>query len=121
MATTVLRRSSCSKNWKTYKIQTKDIGIQAYHVVIQLGVGYRAMALAARRWRWQGGSVTMASERGGHGGGGREEAGGAAAAQWLIHVAVVAAKGNHPLAKLQNTLPKTIISDSKLLTPILSY
>jgi hypothetical protein len=34
---------------------------------------------------------------------------------------VVAAEGNRPLAKLQNTLTKTIISDSELLTPILSY
>ncbi len=62
----------------------------------------------------------MAAERGGHGGGGREE-GGAAAARWLIYSAVVAAEGNRLLAKLQNTLTKTIISDSKLLTPILSY
>jgi hypothetical protein len=30
-------------NWKPYKIETKDIGIQAYHVVLQLGVGYRRM------------------------------------------------------------------------------
>jgi hypothetical protein len=44
MATTVLRRLPCSKNWKPYKIETKDIGIQAYHSVLQLGVGYRVMA-----------------------------------------------------------------------------
>jgi hypothetical protein len=43
MAMTVLRRSPCSKNWKPFKIETKDIGIQAYDVVLQLGVGYRAM------------------------------------------------------------------------------
>jgi hypothetical protein len=34
------RQSPCSKNLKPYKIETKDIGIQAYHVVLQLGVGY---------------------------------------------------------------------------------
>jgi hypothetical protein len=44
MATTVLRQSPCSKNWKPYKIETKDVGIQAYHAVLQLGVGYRVMA-----------------------------------------------------------------------------
>ncbi len=54
MATTVLRRSPCSKKWKPYKIETRDIGIQAYHAVLQLGVGYHAMALAARQWRRQG-------------------------------------------------------------------
>jgi hypothetical protein len=43
MAMTVLRRSPCSKIWKPYKIETKDIGIQAYHAVLQLGVGYRVM------------------------------------------------------------------------------
>jgi hypothetical protein len=43
MATTVLRQSPCSKNWKPYKIETKDIGIQAYHAVLQLGVGYCVM------------------------------------------------------------------------------
>jgi hypothetical protein len=43
MATAVLRRSPCSKNWKPCKIETKDIGIQAYHAVLQLGVGYRLM------------------------------------------------------------------------------
>jgi hypothetical protein len=62
----------------------------------------------------------MAAERGGHGGGGRKE-GGAAAARWLIYCAVVAAEGNRPLSKLQNTLTKTIISNSNLLTPILRY
>ncbi len=62
----------------------------------------------------------MAAERGGRGGGGREE-GGVAAAQWLIYSAVVAAEENCPLAKIQNILTKTIISDSELLTPILSY
>ena len=35
-ATTILRQFPCSKNWKTYKIETKDIGIQAYYVVLQL-------------------------------------------------------------------------------------
>jgi hypothetical protein len=44
MATMVLRRSPCSKNWKPYKIETKDIGIQAYDAILQLGVGYHAMA-----------------------------------------------------------------------------
>jgi hypothetical protein len=39
MATTVLRRLSCSKNLKPNKIETKDIGIQAYYAVLQLGVG----------------------------------------------------------------------------------
>jgi hypothetical protein len=39
MATTILQRLPCSKNWKPYKIETKDIGIQAYYVVLQLGVG----------------------------------------------------------------------------------
>jgi hypothetical protein len=29
----------CSKNWRPYKIETKDIGIQAYYVLLQLGVG----------------------------------------------------------------------------------
>ncbi len=43
MATTVLPQSPCSKNWKPYKIETKDIGIQAYHAVLQLSVGYRVM------------------------------------------------------------------------------
>jgi hypothetical protein len=63
----------------------------------------------------------MAAEKGGgRGSGGREE-GGAAAARWLIYSAVVAAEGNCPLAKLQKTLTKTIVSDSELLTPILSY
>jgi hypothetical protein len=66
MATTVLRLSPCSKNWKPYKIETKDIGIQAYHAILQLGVGYRAMALAARQWRQQGGER---DNGGGEGGG----------------------------------------------------
>jgi hypothetical protein len=44
MATTVLRQSLCSENWKPYKIETKDIGIQASDAVLQLGVGYREMA-----------------------------------------------------------------------------
>jgi hypothetical protein len=43
MAMTVLRQLPCSKNWKPYKNETKDIGIQAYHAVLQLGVGYRVM------------------------------------------------------------------------------
>jgi hypothetical protein len=43
MATTVLQRLPCSKNWKPYKIETKDIDIQGYHAVLQLGVGYRVM------------------------------------------------------------------------------
>jgi hypothetical protein len=43
MATKVLRQSPCSKNWKPYKIETKDIGIQVYDAILQLGVGYRAM------------------------------------------------------------------------------
>ncbi len=66
MATTVLRQSPCSKNWKPYKIETKDIGIQAYHAVLQLGVGYRAMALVARRWQRRGGER---DDGGGEGGG----------------------------------------------------
>ncbi len=66
MATTVLRQSPCSKNWKPYKIETKDIDIQAYHAVLQLGVGYRAMALAARQWRRRGGER---DDGGGEGGG----------------------------------------------------
>jgi hypothetical protein len=44
MATTVLRRLPCSKNWKPYKIETKDIGIQVFDAVLALGVGYRMMA-----------------------------------------------------------------------------
>ena len=40
---TVLRRSPCSKNWKPYKIETKDIGTQAYYAVLQLCVGCRLM------------------------------------------------------------------------------
>jgi hypothetical protein len=43
MAMTVLQQSPCSKNWKPYKIETKDIIIQVYHPVLQLGVGYRVM------------------------------------------------------------------------------
>ncbi len=84
MATTVMWRSPCSKNWKPYEVETKDIGIQAYHAVLQLGVGYRAMALAARQWRRQGGERDDGGGEGGIGGGGREE-GGAAAARWLIY------------------------------------
>ena len=38
-ATTILRQLSCSKNWKPYKIETKDICIQAYYLVLQLDVG----------------------------------------------------------------------------------
>jgi hypothetical protein len=44
MATTVLRQSPCSKNWKPYKTETKDIGIQAYDAILQSGVGYCMMA-----------------------------------------------------------------------------
>ncbi len=73
MVTTVLRQSPCSKNWKPYKIETKDIGIQAYHAVLQLGVGYRAMALVARQWRWQGGER---DDGGGEGGAWRWRQGG---------------------------------------------
>ena len=38
-----LRRSPCSKNWKPYKIETKDIGIQAYYAILQLCVGCQLM------------------------------------------------------------------------------
>ncbi len=79
------------------------------------------MALAARQWRWQGGER---DNSGGEGGGVAVAAGRrgrAAAARWLIYSAVVAAEGNRPLEKLQNTLTKTITSDSKLLALILSY
>ena len=44
MATTSLRQSPCSKNWKPYKIETKDIDTQAFDAILALGVGYRAMA-----------------------------------------------------------------------------
>jgi hypothetical protein len=43
MATTILRQSSCSKNWKPYKIETKDIDNQALDGILQLGVGFRLM------------------------------------------------------------------------------
>jgi hypothetical protein len=33
-----------SKNYKSYKIEANDIGIQASKVILQLGVGYHAMA-----------------------------------------------------------------------------
>jgi hypothetical protein len=41
MGTTVLQQSPCSKNGKPYKFETKDIGIQASDVVLQLVMGYR--------------------------------------------------------------------------------
>jgi hypothetical protein len=62
----------------------------------------------------------MAAERGGRDGSGREE-GGVAAARWLIYSAVVAAEGNRSLAKLQNTLTKTIISDSNSNSELLTW
>ena len=65
MATMVLQQPPCSKIWKPYKIETKDIGIQAYHTVLQLGVGYPTMALAAWQWRRQGGEHDDGSGEGG--------------------------------------------------------
>jgi hypothetical protein len=41
MGTTIMQRLPCSKNWKPYNIETKDIGIQASNAVLQLGVGYQ--------------------------------------------------------------------------------
>jgi hypothetical protein len=43
MRTTALQQSPCSKNGKPYKIETKDIDIQALDAILQLGVGYRLM------------------------------------------------------------------------------
>jgi hypothetical protein len=65
MATTVLRQSPCSKNWKPYKIETKDSGIQVIHAVLQLSVGYRPMALVARRWGRRGGERDDGGREGG--------------------------------------------------------
>jgi hypothetical protein len=40
----VRRQLSCSKNYKSYKIEANDMGIQAFKGVLQLSVGYHAMA-----------------------------------------------------------------------------
>jgi hypothetical protein len=37
----ILQQSPCSKNWKPYKIETKDIDTQASDAILALGVGYR--------------------------------------------------------------------------------
>ncbi len=37
-------QSPCSKNWKPYKTETKDIDTQASDAILALGVGNQAMA-----------------------------------------------------------------------------
>ena len=40
----IMRQSPCSKNGNRNKNGTKDIGIQAFDAILQLGVGYRLIA-----------------------------------------------------------------------------
>ena len=40
---TILRQLPCSKNWKSYKIETKDIDTQVLDAILALGVGCRLM------------------------------------------------------------------------------
>ncbi len=62
MAVTVLRQSPCSNNWKPYKTETKDIGIQAYDVILQPSVGYRATAYEFGLWTFQTSEVLQTKD-----------------------------------------------------------
>jgi len=48
----ILRQSPCSKKGKPYKIETKDIGIQAYYAILQLCVGCRLMVSHSSHDTW---------------------------------------------------------------------